>query len=514
MNDLIPISKFRSEVTLYDTEALLQMCSHLSRRLDDMKQPVLMNNIPGKMGNYLLQQNIATSQHGIALVAMLTLRQYRWSKGQKPEFMDVVRLVNNVDHIKDPFFQEGNILMTLIRMAHTQWQFQQNMHYFIPRHILIYLETNVPSPRIDPIGSFARKNGLTIQDFVIIGTCMYAAGLQYHTFNRGFIENTKVELLQPYTSHEKISLFLSLAGADYETFRQLCLAEEKEYPEAGPYQFNPLLSRPVIIRKDSKLCLPVPRLAISRVTKGLYYDLLDHFSISGQGANPFAEWFGHAFQEYGGMLLRDCFGEKNVFPEPRYGSPERSGPDWIVIHNDIVLFLEFRSGRLNKRAKTYANYEETLSLLKRNIVDTARKLPKKIEDLLSGRAGLPSINGKRHLSAIVTYESLDPHEYMLRLIKQELDTGGTSSIDFELMSIEDLEWLLAWAPHGHPLELLSKKRSDPATKDKELQDFVKEEAWKIGIKDLQNPLLERTWSKYMGEILTHSPDNVNQANNG
>lgn len=500
MSELIPLSKFRNEVGRYNPETILQLCSHASKSLDDQGKTVQKGTVTTRIGHLPMQKNVAVTHHGLAMVAMLALRQHPWSKGREPRLEDIIRLVNNVDHIEYPLPESvDDVLMTLIRVSHQQWPFQEGMLDFIPRHVLLYLKTAVPSPSIDPKSVFLDKTGITLEEFMAIGMLMYAAGLRHHTFPREYLENTEVALLRPYVTSDKLTAFLSVAGADFKSFRQMCLNEEREYPDAGPYQFNPLFSRPVIIRKDGLLCLPVPRLAIHRVTRGLYYDLQEEFSEL--GGNPFAEWFGHAFEDYGGLLLRDTFGEKNVFPEPRYGRSEIGGPDWTIIRQDTALVLEFRSGRLHKRAKTYADYQEIITLLKRNIVETLLKLPQKIEDLKSGKTGTPVVRDMRYIPAVVTYEPLYPHGLMLQLIRQELSEKGMSDFDFELMSIEDLEWLLAWATHGDPLELLHNKWSNVTTKDKSIRDFIGDETQEHSVTNLRNPLLERTWAQYLGKLM-------------
>lgn len=429
---------------------------------------------------------------------MLALRQHRWSKGQEPNVRDMIRLVNNVTYIDDPLLKrEKNPFQSVIRLCHQQWPFQESVYYFVPRHLLLYTYTNFGSSTIDPKSVFYRKIGLTIEEFMVLGTLMWAAASQEHTFDRKFLENTPEEGLQSYVSPDKLTTFLSMVGADFKTFRQLCLSEEQECPEAGPYQFNPLFNRPVIIRKDGLLCLPVPRLVIHRVTKGLYYDLLEEFT--GMDGNAFAEWFGHAFEYYGGLLLRDTFGEKNVFPEPRYGRPEVRGPDWTVIKNDTALVMEFRSGRLHKKAKTYADYEEIITLLQRNITGTLHNLPGKIENLKSQVTNIPTTHDMQYYPVIVTYDPLYPHELILKLIKQELNADNMSDFHFELMSIEDLEWFLAWSTQGDP-KLLRKKWSSASTKYMNIRGFIENEAREQNVINLRNPLLERTWSQYLGKL--------------
>jgi len=498
MEDTISISKFRKNVAHYNTETILQMCSHISTGLEKKGKTIETGIVRETFRNFTFRKQVTIAHHAIAIVAMTALRQYRWSNGKELNEWNMIRLINNVAHIDDPLVEhETNPLTLVIRLCHQQWPFQEGVYYFIPRHLLLYTFVNISSSTIDPKTIFVNKTGLTIEEFMILGTLMWAAASQHHTFDRKFLEDTPEKKLQPYVSSDKLTAFLSIAGADFETFRQLCLAEEHECPGAGSYQFNPLFDRPAIIRKDSLLCLPVPRLVIHRVTKGLYYDLLEEFA--GMEGNAFAEWFGHAFEYYGGLLLRDTFGEENVYPEPRYGRSEVRGPDWTVIKDDTALVLEFRSGRFHKKAKTYADFEEIILLLQRNIIHTLRNLPRKIEALKSGVTNIPTTCSMQYYPIIVTCDPLYPHEQMFQLIKRELNAGNMPDFHFELMSIEDLEWFLAWSTQGDPIELLRKKWSSESTKDMNIRSFIATEAQE-NIKNLRNPLLERTWSQYLGKL--------------
>ncbi len=172
----------------------------------------------------------------------------------------------------------------------------------MPRHLLIYLYSKVQSPTLD-IDSEAYQNfGLHINEYLTIGIAFYGASLAHSIFDRSFIENTTVESIKKYSTPEKVEKFLARTSADFNTFREMCMQEIHDYPDGGTYRFNTLFDRPIIIRKDGRFCIPVPMLVPYVITKGLYYDFLDLFS--GETGNRFADWFGHAFEYYGGLLLK------------------------------------------------------------------------------------------------------------------------------------------------------------------------------------------------------------------
>lgn len=500
---MVTEGSFRNEVVQYDPEILLHMCNRTSVNLLKQGKTIVAGTWPSRKGAFLMRQNIHITQHKLALLAMIALQNYPWSHSQQPQPKEFIRLVNNTSTIEDPFLKgkidsKEDLVGLLVRLTHQQFPFQEEVYHTLPRHLLLYLDAHVTSPPLDPDTTAYKKIGLSIKEIMTIGIAFYAASLEHSTFDRKFIEDTPIQTLQPYVNPEKVTAFLSVTAADFQAFRNKCLQELKRFPKAGPYRFNPLFDRPIIIRKDGLLCVPIPLLLPYVITKGLYYDFLDEFSSD--SGNPFTDWFGHAFEQYGGLLFRDAFGNENVFEEPVYDSPEKRGPDWIVTQGDSAIIFEFRSGRLNKKAKTYADYEDIIASLNRNIVDTLKKLPAKIEDLKSGKTDVPLSSVIQYIPCVVTYEPLYPHQLFWDMIKQELHEENVPEFDFELMSIEDLEWLLAWATCENLPEFFHKKWSNPEWKVMSVRELIGKRAKERGVKKLKNPLLEKTINKYWKDI--------------
>jgi hypothetical protein len=489
---MITPDEFRRQVAQYDPMTLLQMCAHGSKQLETSSQTIKQVRIYG--------QNVIVTHHGFATVAMWALRNYPEGGHQIPSFQDVICLANNVYSIRDPFLgTSAGGIMTLVRALYEQLPYQENLGNLIPRHLIIYLETNPPEPPLKLDTAFREATHLSVKEFMAIGLAFWAAALAQHSFERGFVENTEVKSLKPYVTPEKIDAFLAVAGANFDTFRKLCLKEEEVAPELGRYIFNPLFARPVIILPNGLLCLPVPRLVVYRVTRGLYYDLLDVHRQPKR--NPFADWFGHAFEQYIGTLLKDTFGEDKVFAEPRYGKPQKDGPDWVVIVGNTALVLECKSGRLPKKIRSQADRTEVLEMIKRNIVDPAEKLVGKLKDLQEGVTGIPTDRVTCYVPAIVTYEEWYPTILTLNLARQELERRNVEDFHFDLMSAEDFERLLAWAEHEDPIKVLREKRSDLQGKVASVGQYVGIRARRIGVTRADNRLLSRKLAEYLGKVV-------------
>ena len=482
---MIPPDEFRREVAQYDPTTLLQMCSHASRKLEQSGQIMRQGTLNG--------QNAIVTHHALAELAMWAIRNHPQAGGKQPSPRDVIRLANNIYSIQDPFLgTKAGGIMTLVRTLHEQAPYEEQLQYLIPRHIILYLESKPPQLAFDLDSAFQRVTGLTVKEFMMIGFIFYAATLAYHSFQRGFVEDTQVKSLKPYVSPEKVDAFLAVAGADFQTFRNLRLKEERDAPGFGRYTFNPLLGRPVIQLSNGLVCVPVPRLLIYRITRGIYYDLLDaHRQPQG---NVFADWFGYAFQQYIGILLNEAFGHDKVYPEV-------AGVDWVVILGDTALVLECRSGRLPKKIRSQADRTEVMEMIRRNIVDPAKKLPEKIKKLYEGVAGIPTGKVKTYLAAIVTYQEWYPTVLTLDLVKQELKQIDAEDFRFDLMSAEDIEWLLSWAQYEDPVVVLQERRNDAAGRGLPVGQYVGLRATRKGITEINNKLLSAKRAEYLGEIL-------------
>ena len=97
---------------------------------------------------------------------------------------------------------------------------------------------------------------------------------------------------------------------------------------------------------------------------------------------------------------------------------------------------------------------------------------------------------------MVSYEPLYSNQLFHDIIRQELNCEGIPEFDFELMSIEDLEWLLSWATHESPIDFLKAKRANPEWKAMDVRKLVEMKIKERGIKDIRNPLLDRVFNKF------------------
>ncbi len=474
---MIPLGRFRRQVQQYDPVEVVLKCAAISRFMDKDNKTLHQEPVTDTIAGFPWTRYALVTHHGLAAVACQAIRNHPWA-ARKPVFAkDVMALANNWNNVEDPFLGSG--LMTLVRVAYEQFPYQEQLGDLIPRYLTILTETKPADPPLDIQGAFRSKTGLSIQEFMKVGVAFYFGSFLYASFTRGFMEGPMAGKLKPFLTPDKIEAFLKVAATDFPTFRQLCLEEEKKAPGAGKWVFNPLISRPVVILQDGRYCVPIPRLLIHRITKGIYYDLLEAFHNSDH--NPFPDWFGHAFEEYGGIILRKALDQSTVFAEPAYGSPVRHGPDWTILGQTTGLAMEFRSSRLPKMIRTTTERDEVTSRVRQGLAQTAGRLPGKIKDILDGSAGLPASGTNEVVPAIVTLEEWYPEALTTELIRQELDGEGNDPGRFQLMSIGELEWLLTWAQHESPAVVLRDKLADPALDDLSIGQYLHKRANGLGL---------------------------------
>ena len=134
--------------------------------------------------------------------------------------------------------------------------------------------------------------------------------------------------------------------------------------------------------------------------------------------------------------------------------------------------------------------------MKRNIIEPLIKLSGKIEDIKSGLTSIPSNSDMEFFPCIVTYEPLYPNQLFHRICRHEMKKEKIPEYDFELMSIEDLEWLLSRVPYESPVGFLRAKRKNPEWKDMDIRQLVEIKMKEKGITNLRDTLLDRVFDKF------------------
>lgn len=228
----------------------------------------------------------------------------------------------------------------------------QQFHYFrLPNHImgryLILLE-QIRCEEENIVNQMTIESfGVTPQDIMIIGTCMYALVLQNKILNLNNLINHTIDspIIKDVLTADKIDKFLNIFSIDIEGFRNESIKWKSPnmiYP-LYKYEFNPLWSYPIIKTKrilepDKKYIVPSLVDLLYAYSEGIYYKLMDRFRGE-EKINKFSEKFGEVFQDYIELLLK----EANIrFEKCDAKLKNKPRPDFLINENNKVIQIEVK----------------------------------------------------------------------------------------------------------------------------------------------------------------------------
>jgi hypothetical protein len=292
--------------------------------------------------------------------------------------------------------------------------------------------------------------GLTLEQFMLVGFGYFAGTIGEN--NRVHVNFASNGMFSKVITADDCAATLKVIGATYDEFRSLAAMRRVDDDLFIKSEFNPLVTKPVILRNREAI-VPIPRLLAQRITDQLYYDIAN-CGIE-EVTSRWYDYHGHLFEHYVGRLLKWAFGDDRVISEPSYnvGRERWDGPDWIVIEGDTALLFEVKSRRLSLPAKVYGTSDLVTGEMKKLLVEAVRKFPIKMEHLKSGAVGL-DISGVTHFKQIVVvYDRIVFEEIVYRReVRDQLQQAGAPpNEDYILMDIMDLESLTGWNAE-HPMK--------------------------------------------------------------
>ena len=235
------------------------------------------------------------------------------------------------DGISKKYSTVDNILLEYKRIAHSQfkWQLGHNRSDIF-KYYQIYT---------DPILSkiIEAKLNLTVQQLFLIGFLFYMRTGKHFKTQLPLISNVKAltnEMIEIFIKH--FSIKLEDAKIELKKFQQI---NENIF-----YSFNPLMAKPLLIENNNILC-PIPILVFWQITNGIYYSI--------HSEDEFDSAYGNAFQTYADNVLQKSFTNSKIkiYPEEKYGKPERSTTDIIVTDDESILFIECKTKRMRFDSK-------------------------------------------------------------------------------------------------------------------------------------------------------------------
>jgi hypothetical protein len=387
-----------------------------------------------------------------------------------------------------------------LRTAYEQLPYQEKHWNLVPRTLYLYnYLNNVPKAKraFDISKTIQGLYQLSIEDLLIIGCCAAASVKKGGYFDPKNIINTLPNRFKGHLTEDKVKHFLQEVVLDYQNFREKAREEERKVPLGlEKYAFNPLRGYPIIKTDQKKngkrqYVIPVPLLLLRRITDGVYYDLFAKYK------DRFSQFFGLVFEEYVGSLLGEFYDNDHLIREPAYGKPLKKGPDWIILEDSHAILIECTINRLTKKIKSLGDFSELQKKLQQKLVSCIEKYPQKIEDIKTGKTGIPNYDRiTSFYSLIVVLDPLYGANSIVRdLISSELRKEEMNNFSYQILWIGELEDLCVFKENEQLSSVL----------DRKIRDFEKSDFHDLSIVysrekgiDLKNKLLARKFWEFLG----------------
>ena len=190
----------------------------------------------------------------------------------------------------------------------------------IPRTLMMLIDADakMADRPLDLRSVWLEISGLTLEQFIRVGLAYLDGATKSGLMKR---HDAASGAFTGIVTKEDCDAFLQMTSATYEEFREL----SKPYRGDDRYvktEFNVLNQRP-LIGVGEEIVVPVPKLLLQRITRGVLYDLRDHFP-NGQGTLS-----RNISGTYSSNIAATCFPGGLVksmsFTNPSMGS--KRGPD-------------------------------------------------------------------------------------------------------------------------------------------------------------------------------------------
>ena len=361
-------------------------------------------------------------------------------------------------------FNDSNPALLLLRVIGSQFPYHVNKFEALGRSLLLFeeipraLRDQSVMPDFDLEARFrAVSGGLRISQFVKLGFVAWCFSQHPAGLTNRVLEECQRRGLKVGTATE-IRVAFQLLSSSVEGFRELYARSNRQSDvRFGMYEFNPLHVSPLIrpwghepfwSERGGRMIAPVPDLIISRVSLGIYHQLLTAYGTE------FSQYFGHVFAEYCGYLIRAA-GRGSVLTEDeirkRYPSTKgRKAPDWVIVDGNTAILIECKATRFTRAAiqtGSAATVNDSLKQVRKGL----KQLYQFREACRAGAAGLEALHHCTEYVPVVL--TLEPY-YAVNspFFRDELDAvlraEGVANLSWRLVAMEELELIERYVRGG------------------------------------------------------------------
>lgn len=349
------------------------------------------------------------------------------------DFIAVVNLIRKMQDIQVHGRLEDMIFQEMHRIIQQQFPWQtSSTELRLSRYFRIYR-----TPEIETL--LKEETGLSIKQFYLLGVAVSGNFISKNGFN------IKTDFTGFGISDEQRDSFFERVVMDVESLKERTKSVQ-EYNENWSYTINPLQSTPLVAFNSAlphMVICPIPNFLLTRISEGLFFDLLN---IKG-----FENPYGNAFEKYVGEITEELITTPDIAIEAGkeyfVKKDRKHGVDWYVFDGSAAMLVECKAKRLNLKAR-YQLEEEALlkevDLLAKFIVQNYKNL----NDVVAGYTEWRSESRSLHPVVVTLSEwnlfgpsiSQRIEKTVLGLLaKAGLDSALLEQYPYTVMSVEEYE---------------------------------------------------------------------------
>lgn len=297
----------------------------------------------------------------------------------------------------------------------------------------------------------------------------------------------------PWIDASKLTNLVRLISQTQQEFRGSCQSSELPDRSLRKYDFNPLLSKP-LIRIGDRYYAPVPMLLPVWATEGIAYALSSYAVTSGY-RGEFGDALGHAFENSIAKLLsqynKDYVREKPLRIKGQHDRPA----DFIVVENKVGLIFDCKSRRVQLKHR-----EGCQDAIQRDYEDIVKALEQDVKTTGWIRQRVGYLGNEKMLAGVekFIYAVVTMDEYYLAnssIVQRQIARDLGFNISYQVISARELELLLCNLPINSLITTIEKKAEVPVPLPTSYSDYLHYLKSEKQIKQLIDPPMEVVFSE-------------------
>lgn len=359
---------------------------------------------------------------------------------------------------------------------------------------------------------FESFTGLTIEQFIWSGMSLIGAAHNHPFVKVPWTKANEEELAKHWKGPDRdrptaktMNLFLDHVALTPKEFKKKIGYMTEQDENLLAFDFQPLLSFPVVRTGSGEVVVPIPKLLLDRITTGLFHDFSNYLD-DGKGSKTarFRAMFGKLFEEYVHMQLRLVFEEDELIYELPYvvNRNQKSTPDWTINTKEVLVGIECRTGTFSLESRRTGNEQRVDNDIDRIFVPVIEKLKSKIDDIQESKTKIKP-RSEITFPVICSWEGMSTLGLFGYLIYKKAKSHMKDRDPlFHLIPISHLERLCASGDRDvfiRGVEILKVEKdwmniNDDGPKSR-FEELVGDEAW-------SNPIATGAYDQFMKSIET------------